>query len=58
MDDEKVKKISDKWDLHEMIDPRLSEEEIKKIINKKLAQIIIELEHNPISFIKKEKFSD
>lgn len=43
------------WDLTEIIDPMLSEKEIKKAINKKLAYIIVELEHNPVSYIKVEK---
>ncbi len=40
------------WVLTETINPLLSEEEISNIINKKLAYIIVELEHNPVSYIK------
>ena len=47
-----------KWILEEVIDPRLTEEDIKKIVNKKLAKIIIELEHNPVSFINYEKLTN
>lgn len=43
------------WDLKEVIDPMLSEEEISNVINRKLAYIIVELEHNPVSYIKIEK---
>ena len=43
------------WDLNEIIDPMLSERDIKKAINKKLAYIIVELEHNPVSYIKIKK---
>lgn len=45
------------WDLTETIDPMLSEKEIKKVINRKLAYIIVELEHNPVSYIKVEKIT-
>ena len=44
-----------KWILTEVVDPNLTEKEIKNIINKKLAYIIVELEHNPISYIKYDK---
>lgn len=44
-----------KWKLTEEIDPMLSEEEIGDLINKKLAYVIIELEHNPASYIENEK---
>ena len=42
------------WELTETIDPSLSEEEIETIVNKKLAYIIIELEHNPVSYLIKD----
>ena len=38
-----------KWKLENIIDSSLTKEEIKEIVNKKLANIIIELELNPIS---------
>lgn len=44
-----------KWKLYEIINPSLSEKEICDIINKKIANIIIELEHNPVNYIKVEK---
>lgn len=53
--EEKNKKKRWTWDLTEIIDPMLSEKEIKKAINRKLAYIIVELEHNPVSYIKVEK---
>ena len=43
------------WKLTEVIDPLLTEEEISNLINKKLAYIIVELEHSPTSYIDKEK---
>ncbi len=46
------------WILQETVDPLLSEEEISNIINKKLAYIIVELEHNPVSYIKVEKLPE
>lgn len=55
---EKNKKRKWKWELHEIINPYLSEKEIGDIINKKLAKIIVELEHNPVSYIKVEKPHD
>lgn len=39
------------WELHEKINSYLSEDEISDIINRKLAYIIVELEHNPVSYI-------
>ena len=38
-----------KWKLENIIDSSLTKEEIKEIVNKKLANIIIELELNSIS---------
>ena len=46
------------WHLTEEYDLRLSNKDLIKIINKKLAKIIIELEHNPISFKNGEKNND
>ena len=46
-DEKKNKKY--KWKLENIIDSSLTKEEIKEIVNKKLANIIIELELNPIS---------
>ncbi len=43
------------WKLTEVIDPLLTEEEISNLINKKLAYIIVELEHSPTSYIIAEK---
>ena len=43
------------WKLTETIDPVLTEKEISDLINKKLAYIIVELEHSPASYINKEK---
>ena len=43
------------WKLTETIDPVLTEKEISDLINKKLAYIIVELEHSPTSYIDKEK---
>lgn len=43
------------WKLTETINPILSEKEISDLINKKLAYIIVELEHSPASYIKTEK---
>lgn len=48
----KIKKYE--WELTEVINPSLTEEEIKHEFNKKLAYIIIELEHNPVNYILKE----
>lgn len=42
------------WVLTETIDPSLSEKDIKTIVNKKLAHIIIELEHNPVNYLIKD----
>lgn len=42
------------WVLKETIDPSLSKEDIKTIVNKKIAHIIIELEHNPVSYLIKD----
>lgn len=39
------------WKLTETINPMLSEKEISDLINKKLAYIIVELEHSPTSYI-------
>lgn len=50
-----TKKLKWTWDLTETIDSMLSEKEIKDIINRKLAYIIVELEHNPVSYIKINK---
>lgn len=55
MENKENKKRKWEWDLHEILNPIFSEEEIKKSINKKLAYIIVELEHNPISYINTEK---
>ena len=53
------KSVKTKWILTEVENPsNLSEEEKKLIINKKIAKIIIELEHNPISFINYEKLTN
>lgn len=43
------------WLLNEKFNKELDENEIKSVINKKLAYIIIELENNPILYITKEK---
>lgn len=43
------------WKLTETVNPMLSEKEISDLINKKLAYIIVELEHSPASYINKEK---
>ncbi len=43
------------WKLTETINPMLSEKEISDLINKKLAYIIVELEHSPTSYINVEK---
>lgn len=40
-----------KWKFSETIDNSLSKKEISDLINKKLAYIIIELEHNPDIYI-------
>lgn len=40
-----------KWKFSETIDINLSEKEISDLINKKLAYIIIELEHNPANYV-------
>lgn len=45
------------WDLREIINPMLSEEEISNAINRKLAYIIVELEHNPVNYIKVDKIT-
>lgn len=52
---EKNKKKKWTWELTETINPMLSEEEISDVINRKLAYIIVELEHNPVNYIKIEK---
>ncbi|HAB67074.1 MAG TPA: hypothetical protein DCE23_06880 [Firmicutes bacterium] len=46
------------WELTEVINPMLSEKEISDAINKKLAYIIVELEHNPISYINVGKLNE
>lgn len=46
-----------KWELTESINPMLSEDEIKNLINKKLAYIIVELEHSPVNYIKVDKIT-
>ena len=51
----KRKKRKWTWELTETINPMLSEEEISDLINKKLAYIIVELEHNPVSYLKFDK---
>lgn len=43
------------WDVKDIIDPHLTEKEISDVINRKLAYIIIELEHNPVNYIKMKK---
>lgn len=40
------------WKLTESINPMLSQNEISNLINKKLAYIIVELEHSSASYIK------
>lgn len=47
--------INSKWLLIEKYTNELTEEEKKEIINKKLADLIIELENNPITNIIEEK---
>ena len=47
------KKRKWKWKLTEVIDPTLTEEEISDLINKKLAFIIVEMEHSPASYVEK-----
>ena len=54
---EKNKKIRRKtrdciWIRNDIIDPNLTEEDLKNIINHKLAYIIVEMEHSPINYIK------
>ena len=53
--DVKKGKRSWKWELTETIVPMMSEEEISNAINRKLAYIIVELEHNPVNYIKLEE---
>ena len=55
MIEKKEKKIKWEWKLTNIIDPRLDENQIKEEVNRKLAYIIIELEHNPINYIKTRK---
>lgn len=55
---EKNKKKKWEWVFSETISPLLSEEDISNIINKKLAYIIVELEHNPVSYIKVDKLKE
>ena len=43
------------WKLTETIDSMLTEEEISNLINRKLAYIIVELEHSPASYINTKK---
>ena len=43
------------WELTETIVPMMTEEEISNAINRKLAYIIVELEHNPVNYIKLEE---
>ena len=51
---EKIKKIRNwKWKFTEVIDPTLTEAEISDLINKKLAFIIVELEHSAASYVDK-----
>ena len=51
----KSKKRKWTWELTETINPNLSEDEISDLINKKLAYIIVEMEHNPVSYLKFDK---
>ena len=51
--EQKNKKRKWKWKLTEVIDPTLTEEEISDLINKKLAFIIVELEHSAASYVDK-----
>ena len=44
-----------RWKIIDVIDPSLSDEDIKNIINKKIARIIIEMEHSPANYINKSK---
>ena len=43
------------WEVTDIINPIFTEEEIGDVINRKLAYIIIELEHNPVNYIKLTK---
>lgn len=45
-----------KWKLTESINPMLSKNEISDLINKKLAYIIVELEHSSASYVKINNF--
>lgn len=51
----KNKKKKWTWELTETIVPMMTEEEISNAINRKLAYIIVELEHNPVNYIKLEE---
>ncbi len=55
---ENKKKRKWTWELTEVINPMLSEGEISDLVNRKLAYIILELEHNPINYIKVDKVTD
>lgn len=46
------------WKLTETINPMLSEKEISNLINKKLAYIIVEMEHSPASYINSNKMKE
>lgn len=52
---EKIIRKKWEWEYKEKIDSRLSESDIKKAINHKVANIIIELEHNPINYVIDDK---
>ena len=54
-EEKKKKKRKWTWELTETINPMLSEDEISDLINKKLAYIIVEMEHNPVSYLKFDK---
>ncbi len=43
------------WKLTETINPMLSQNEISNMINKKLAYIIVELEHSPASYVNNKE---
>lgn len=45
-----------KWKLTESINPMLSKNEISDLINKKLAYIIVKLEHSSASYVKINNF--
>ena len=57
----KVKKCSKRkyqWKWNDVINPFLSEKEISDEFNRKIAHIIVEKEHNPVSYVQQKTLSD